>query len=266
MSKGIERLTKVMPANMKGLGKSAKQGDIPNISTQPVLETKPFDSHKYESNFRDQAGLGAEHLNLAAATVNHGAQELKQLRSELSEQTRELSRLELPDTQIMVDGQKIEVPFHVKQYACDIDQERYMRIMWGLLGATRIVDFQKHATKSNQNNTPALWLNQAIAIEVKKPYVYQIRQNVGQQIKDEGLDNIAPEVAQTASNYLDMALGSHLRGQLAHIAQTQDLSILTVFVLIVDEILKSRNVTNVPLVASSLWANPFGEDEEEVAS
>ena len=266
MSKGIERLKAVMPATMKAIGKAAKQGDIPNVSTQPVLETAPFDSSKYEGQFRDQAGLNAEHLNLAASRVNHGQQELKQLRSELSEQTRELARLDLPDTQIMVDGQKIEVPFHVKQYAIDLDQEHYMRIMWGLLGAERIVDFQKHSTKSNQNTTPALWLNQAIAIEVKKPYVYQIRQNVGQKIKDEGLDDITPEIAQQASSYLQMALGSTLHGQLAHIAQTQDLSILTVFVIIVDVILAARTAQNVPVVASSLWANPFGDEEEAVAS
>ncbi len=265
MSKNIEKLKAVMPATMKAIGKAARQGDIPNISTQPVIETKPFNSHQFEGNFRDQAGLTAEHLNLAAAHISGANQELRQLRSEFAEQASQLARLELPDTQVMVDGHKIEVPFHVKQYAIDLDQEKYMRIMWGLLGAERILDFQKHATKSNQNNTPALWLNQAIQIEVKKPYVYQIRQNVGQKIKDEGMDNITPELAQTASNYLHMALGSTLHGQLTHIASTQDLSILTVFVIIVDEILRSRGVQSVPVVASSLWANPFGEDAEEAS-
>ena len=263
-SPGIDRLKSVLPANQNAMTKASKQGDIPNISTEPCAETPVFNSHQLEGAFRDQAGMSAEHLNLAASFVQQGQQELRSLRSDLSESTAQLQKLKLPDTKVNIEGIKMEVPFELKQYAVDIDQEKYMLIMFSLLGDDRMLEFQKHATKSNQNNTPALWLNQAVYIETCKPYVYNLSKNLEKLIPNEDerqWTNVSAEYDKLAGDYLDMALGITLRSKLNHIAQTNSLPLFVVFVLIVDEILKSRAAVSIPVTSAGLWANPFAKKE-----
>jgi hypothetical protein len=259
-SKGIEKLKTVLPANHKAMQKATKAGDIPNISTEPCAETPAFNSEALSAAFQAQSAMNAEHLNLAAHALPQGPQDLRQLRTDLSETTTQLRELRLPDTRVNIDGIKMEIPFEIKQYAIDIDQEKYMKIMWGLLGKERVLEFRKHATKSNQNNTPALWLNQHICIETKKPYVFMLHRDFSEQIKEKGLDNIAVELQQQASDYLEMALGSTLRSSLNQIAQSNQLPLFVVFVIIVDAILKSKTVIDVPMTPSSLWENPFREE------
>jgi hypothetical protein len=263
-NRGIERLKTILPANQKAMAKAQKAGDIPNISTEMVAETPAFNSHQLEGSFRDQAGMNAEHLNLAAAHVQQGAQELRAFRSDLEQSTSQLKTLRLPDTKVNIEGLKIEIPFEMKQYAIDIDQEKYMKIMFALLGDDRILQFHRHATKSNQNNTPALWLNQAVYVETCKPYVYNISKNVEQLTsgQDTGWMQIDEAKAQLASDYLEMALGPTLRSRLNQIAQANDMPLFVVFVILVDEVLKSRGDTAIPVTATSLWESPFKGEAE----
>lgn len=268
MSKGIERLKTVMPANQKAMVKASRSGDIPNISTEQCAETPAFNTHSLEGAFRDQAGMSAEHLNLAAHAVQHGQQELRQFRQSAEQQTTQLRELRLPDTRVNLDGIKIEIPFEIKQYAIDIDQDKYMKIMWSLLGKDRIASFRQHSTKANQNTTPALWLNQMIAVETKKPYVFMISQKLDQltsgwdEAERENLLNVDPGTAQAASDYLEMTLGYTLRAMLNSIAQSNQLPLFVIFVIIVDEILNRHTEVNIPSTPSSLWEDPFAPAEE----
>ena len=263
-NKGIEKLKSVMPANQKVMSKAAKAGDIPNTSTDLVAETPAFNSHALEGAFRDQAGTNAEHLNIMAAHLEQGPQHLRTFKQDLEQGTNQLRTLKLPDTLAIIDGQKIEIPFELKQYAIDIDQEKYMRIMFALLGKARIKNFHQHATKSNQNTTPALWLNQAVWVETWKPYVYNISKSLDKLIpegQDRSWMNIDADTALQADQYLEMALGGQLRGKLNQIAQANGMPLFVIFVLVVDVILQSRDAHAVPVTATSLWESPFGEDD-----
>lgn len=255
MSKGIERLKDVLPENQAIQAKAAKLGNIPNISTQRLEETPAFDSHAFEGAFQAQAGVQSEHLDLAAAHVRGGVQELSQIRQDLQGVAGQLSGLRLPDTRVNIDGIKMDCPHELKQFACDIDQDGYQKVMFALLGKERMLQFRNHATKSNQNNTPALWLNQAVWFETKKPYVFVISRNLQDQITKLDVDQ---ETAQKAANYLQQALGTTLFNALAQIANVNQLSAYVVFVLIVDEVLTSRNAAAAPATPSSLWDDPEG--------
>lgn len=263
MSKGIERLKTILPANQNAMSRAKTAGDIPNISTEPCAETPAFDSHALEGAFRDQAGMSAEHLNLAASFVQQGQQEIRHFRQELQDSARQLSTLRMPDTRVNIEGIKMEVPFTLKQYAIDIDQNKYMKIMYALLGKERIDNFRGHATKSNQNNTPALWLNQAVWIESCKPYVYNIGKNLADHIKDGDADwtHVDDATDKQASDYLEMALGGELRGRLNQIAQSNSQPIFVIFIVLVDTLLRDRGEVAIPVTAGSLWDDPWKEGE-----
>lgn len=260
IAKGLADLKEILPENQAGLAKAARSADIPNLSTQVVEETPPFNSEAHAAAFLAQAGMQSEHLNLTAAALpGGGAESITRMRNELAPLATELRGLRLPDTRVNIEGIKMEVPFELKQYANDLDQEKYNKIMFALLGKERMADFRKHTTRANQNTTPALWLNQAICVETKKPYVFLISRNLAEALKEKGLDNVSAETDATASNYLQIALGSTLWGSIANIANVNQMPLYTVFVAIVDEILHSRNITAAPVTASSLWDEPSHE-------
>lgn len=255
MSKGIDRLKKILPENQAVLSKTAKSGNIPNLSTQAVEETAPFDSRSFEGAFQAQAGMGSEHLDLAVAGVQGGVQQLSQIRNDLQPFANQLKGMRLPDTRVNIDGIKMECPHELKQFAIDLDQEKYQKVMFALLDSGRMKAFQDHATRANQNNTPAIWLNQAVWFETKKPYVFLISRNLSEQA--EAL-KVPEESAKIAATYLQQALGDTLFQALHQIASVNQLSVYAVFILIVDEVLRSRTVTAAPVTATSLWEDPTG--------
>lgn len=70
---------------------------------------------------------------------------------------------ELPPTVINIGGKRILLPWEVKRFACELDQNQYKLTIAMLFPIRK----RLHAAllKANMSQTPALWLNQAIYVE-----------------------------------------------------------------------------------------------------
>jgi hypothetical protein len=252
-----QSLRNVLPENLAVQTNAVKQSDIQNYSTVPVENTPPFNSHEYSDAARAKSGL-AEHINLTTQVVKQ--QDLAELKDQFTSHAQQLRGVKLPDIRVNVGNIKMELAQEVNQYANDMNQGRYMQIIKALLGSERVASLKKHTLRANQNDQPALWLNQQLHVETKKPYVYTVSRDVSESVKEEGYLALDKDVAEQAKQYLQHALGPHLFGAIQQIANVNTLPEYTIFVILVDAIIQDHTRLAVPVTADNIW-----DDDQELS-
>lgn len=264
MSKRAPSGKDLMPETAAAMtSKANATANTPNLSTQVVEETPRFDSSAFRDAWQSQAGLEAEHLNLAGMVAPNGMASLNQIRMDLQPVANQLAAVRIPDTRVNIGGIKMEIPFAIKQYANDLDQSAYTKVLKFLVGKERLLSVRNHSARANQLNTPALWLNQAIAVETKKPYVFLLRQQLADTLST--VPKIAEESNRKAEELMIAALGGGLFQPIAHIANANQLTPYTVFILLVDQILSDREATSVPVASSAIWDHDDDDDEAMIS-
>ncbi len=243
----------VLPENRAVSANTSESNQKANTewtSTVAVENTPEFDTGRLDSALRARSAM-AEHLNLASVVA--GREPLENIRNVLAPSTEQLKHVTLPDTRVNIGDLKIEIPYEVKRYANDMDQRQYAEILYALLGGERMGQLKDHACRANQVHTPALWFNQQLVVETKKPYVYLLSRNIPQKIKDEKILEVNKDDAEKASAYLKLALGPDLWKTLYLIADTNQLPMYVVFVLISDVVLEAQLVASVPKTPQNIW-------------
>jgi hypothetical protein len=250
-SAGLAALADVLPENRAAANQaSTNTADIVNVSTAPVETTPVFDTEALSAGLMARSA-NAEHLNLTTVVTRRDA--LDHVRNALAPNMEQLRHVQLPDTKVNIDNIKIEIPYEVKRYANALDQTQYAQILHALLGTERMDLLRSHTTRANQVHTPALWMNQQIVVETKKPYVWTLQRNIPEKIKEERILEVSKENAEKASSYLKLALGGELWQALYLIADTNQLPIYVVFVLLCDVVLDAHLVASVPNVPQNIW-------------
>jgi hypothetical protein len=256
-------LKDVTPENRAAMAEAATMKEVANVSTEQVLKTPDFDSEKYKTEMQAQAGM-AEHLNFVASVPNIGSDPVAQIRRDLGAVANQLSRVRLPDTRVAIAGQEITIPYEVKAYANEVDQAKYTRYLGSLLGVERMDLFKAFSTKANMATKPALWLNQMICVETKKPYVFMINQELPKILGDEQLIVVDKEDADKAEEYLRILLGHNLFTGIKQVADVNKLQSYAVFVLLVDVILETHKLYATPETSLSIWDGVTTPNEEDV--
>lgn len=259
----LDDLKTVDPSNLaiQSTHHRSSKEQMSNFSTERVVETPAFDTQQLSMACQAQAGMD-EHLNFAAAVT--GMDPLRQLRQDLTPYANQLTTFKLPDTVVSIDNQKIEIPYDVKQHGNDFDPKTYNDTVGALIGKKRLRALRGYMTRSNQAHTPGLWLGQAVWIETKKPYVYLLgrEEESREQMEKNKLNDISPELAETASGYLQLLLGAQLFTAIKQIGTVTHLPVYVVFVLIVDAIIMRLDKVSKPVTTESTWAAAEGEDDE----
>jgi hypothetical protein len=261
MSKKVRSLKEVLPENTAIQANLASTPEAEYFSTVEVESTAPFDSETYKLAAQAKAGL-ATHLNLAATHPAVGHEPLAQLKNDLMPLVNQLSQVRLPDTRVNVGGIKMEIRASVKQYANDINQEKYTTILFHLLGKERMRSVYGHATRSGQNSRIALWLNQAVEVETRKPYVYTLARSLEELIPDRQSLVVDAEKTKVVEEALKFALGPELYPTLCHVANVNELTPFVVFILLIETIIKERTAQSVPTTTSSIWDEILDIGEE----
>lgn len=246
----VDKLKRVMPENQAAQSKAARESDIPNVSTTQVVPTAPFDSRAYEMANQAKAGF-ATHLDMVSQVAQ--PHHLASLRDQFRQTAEQLKAVHLPDTSVnLQDVGEVKIPSDLKMYAIDLNQLQYNQIISVFLGPERMEQLKMATAKANQLTTPALFLNQMIAVECKKPYVFLISRDQPERANERPLSS---EHEQKANDYLLLALGPILYAWLAHIAEVnQNMPIYTLFVVLCDVILAQHNRANVAITPQDIWA------------
>src|ERR1700722_2658252 len=113
-------------ANMKASreaagGDATANEDAPNISTMPVRSTPVIDSEKFAGAWRAKAGL-APHLGLLKDAV--GQETLMEIQADLKPLAEMLKTIRLPDTQAIVNNEKVDIPWDVTNFANSVSQRQ----------------------------------------------------------------------------------------------------------------------------------------------
>ena len=234
------------------------------VSTERAEESPIFKTQEMEQVFQAQAAT-AEHLNFMAPVFQQGMNPISALRNEMRALTSQYENIKLPDTRVSIGNRKIEIPYTIKAFADNLDQDAYTRLMAGLLGKKRMRSVRKFAQKSNQHHTPALWLNQAIFIETTKPYVFMLGRDDKSEriIEEEGLRNAKADLAEKAKSYLISALGHELYEHIEIIAKATQLMPWAVLILITEAIVQDREDRNKPVTIANMWEVTEGDDDDE---
>lgn len=246
----MEALSGVLSENHSAMRESSGITNIVNVSTEMVETNEAFNSGDYEAQVRAQAGT-AEHLKLI--TMAQGQNEsLMQMTNEFNHIAQSLGKVRMPDTRVKIAGQKLEGAYDIKQYANDLNQGMYAARIGAMLGRNRMDQLRRYCNKANMSHTPALWLNQALDYESQKNYVYTIGQAAPQAIANIE-QALSADAKHKLSNTLQGVLGPHLYGKMQRTADSQQCSVFTMFVILVDGILDRHHGSNAPVTAHSIW-------------
>ncbi len=256
----IADLATVSSDNLAAFADAATTSDIVNVSTSVVSETPSFNSQQYEMAIQAKA-VQAEHLNFVSQA---GRQDhLNQIRTDLAPIVNQLQSIRLPDTQVNIDGRKIEVSSSIKQYANDLNQAKYNQMTGALLGRERMDRFKQLCTKANQTSKPALWLNQHITVECKKDYVFLLRRH-NQDLIDKLLALCTPEIVSSTNQLLAGLLGHELFGLVKHIAESNQVPPYVVYSIVVDTLVGDYVSKSKPITSSSIWDSVTTPEDKPV--
>lgn len=257
----------VLPENSAMQQLAATQGEVENFSQEVVEPTDYFNTHDIASSAAAMMTIKSQHLNLAATAPGVAMDQIVAYKTELKPLADQLAKLKLPDTRVNVHNDmggrplKIEIPYEVKQYANDLNQAQYNRFLRVLLGQDRMIEVRKASTKANQGTTPALWLNQQICVESKKPKVFTLAQDLPESVRNESRLELAPEQQQEVSKIINACVGSLLFEDLVHIAKANQMGLYTLFVLLVDMVLSNFKTASKVTTALSIWEDVTPPDE-----
>lgn len=249
----LNELDGVMPENKQAMSKAATQKMPSNVSSDGVEETTPSDTSLMADYTLADTVLASEHLSLIGAYSPGAKQAINQLRQDLAGVADQVQTLRLPDTRVNIAHQKVEIPYEIKRYAHDLDQEQYLKVLHVLCGAERIDQLKKHSMKANQLTTPALWLNQQLVVETKMPYAFTLSREVEKRLPDAQFRSIPTDTQEAANKALVYILGEDLFRGLAHISNVNQLPIYLIFVMLVDEVLAKHVTAFFPVTAASIW-------------
>lgn len=257
----------ILPENM-AMMQMSKNADTDNFSTEVVEPTDPFNTHDIASSVAAQMTMKSQHLNLAATAPGVAMDQIMAYKNELAPLAEQLAKLKLPDTRVNVHNDaggrplKIEIPYDVKQYANDLNQAQYNRFMLVLLGQERMIQVRAASTKANQGTTPALWLNQQICVESKKPRVFTLSQDLPDSVRNESRLNLTQEQQEDVPRIIRACVGPTLFDDLGHIARANQIGLYTLFVLLVDLVLAGYKQASKVQTALSIWDDVTPPDEQ----
>lgn len=251
----------VLPENYAAIQNNNGVTNIVNVSTDYVEPTTPFDSASYEAQCRAQAGT-AEHLKFM--TIQPGnSEQLQATTTEFTRMASTLMQVQLPDTRVIIAGQKMEISSRTKQYANDLNHGIYIQAASQLYGKAKMTKIFMCCKKANMAHTPALWLNTAIEIEAQKNDVYTIGVNEYIMVSLREMEaKITPEIRLQSETMLKSLLGRDLYGRVERLANTTRVSVYVMVVALVDRILK-RECKITTQAPSTIWDGATLEGKEE---
>lgn len=218
---------------------------MPYMSTSEVPPNRPVDTKAYELAYQAKAGL-SHHIQGILRSDNAAI-----IRSELQPFLDPLRDLQYSDTTVIVKNMKIDKPGILNKYANMVDQNQATSILSSVCGRHNAVRIFLQARLAGQADKPTLWLVQLLYIESKMPYVYTLRHN--QDLIRLLPKDIEPEKHGLYSQAVQELFGPVMYVELDNIARSNELSVYSVFMIMLELILAEQEEKRKPQRISTVW-------------
>lgn len=248
----LEALQHVETSNRAAQSSAAQQGESPFFSAAVVAKNEVFNSQSLDMANQAQSAVKAKHLDLIGAAYDGQGERVAATRGMYSEFATPLHAMRLPNTRVNVANREIEIPSDIKQYADELPQAVYQRIMSILLGPDRMDVLYDLTVKANQSSRPALWLNQHLAIEIRQQYVFLLHAEFPEHLEHLQAA-MTPQLVELASQQARDVLGPTLFGEFDHAAKSNKTNVYAVLTALVDRIIQNYESVSKPITTMSIW-------------
>lgn len=170
---------------------------------------------------------------------------------------RNVSTCTIPDKRrtdtVNIRGEHLRIDISDRDRTSSVNQAEYLKDLAVVLTAKQLEELHALALKSNQQHTPALWLNQAIAIELTASSIFSLIKPASRITEARGPGRTVVQTTSDSAQLdsIERILGTILFEKLRVIAEATELAASALFQVIVAKIIADREFKPVPTI--DMW-------------